>query len=96
MPLSGKPPPPTGTSNGSILSGRASLNAWASDTLARGSSCGCLASNSSRPTSQPFHSRRISLYLYLNPDLSDMAYAFFPVAKLLINSPESIDIAVQP
>ena len=49
-----------------------------------GSSCGCFGSNSDTCTNAPFHSLTISLYGNSIPDLSDIAFAYLPVAYFAI------------
>jgi hypothetical protein len=49
-----------------------------------GSNCGCFGSNSDTCTNDPFHSLTISLYGNSMPDLSEIAFAYFPVAYFAI------------
>ena len=69
---------------GSVLSVLTFLNATPSPAFGLGSNCGCFGSNSDTCTNEPFHSLTISRYGNSKPDLSDIAFACFPVAYLAI------------
>ena len=67
------------------LVGLALCKACGSALVGLGCSCGCLGSYSELCTNAPFHYLTISLYGKAIPDLSDIAKACLPCAKLVIN-----------
>ena len=69
---------------GSFLPGLTCLSDIASPFIGFGSNCGCFGSNSDTWTKAPFHSLTISLYGNSIPDLSDIAFAYLPVAYFAI------------
>jgi hypothetical protein len=69
----------------SVLAGLALCKACGSALVGFGSSCGDLGSYSERWTHAPFHSLTISLYGKAIPDLSDIAKAYLPCEKVVIN-----------
>ena len=70
----------------SVLSGLASNKPSASPPLVLNSNCGCFLSNSERCTKEPFHSLTISLYGNSIPDLSDIAFEYFPLASMFLGN----------